>query len=52
MPAKVVDAVPVVTKDSRNAPRALSPSKMPTVAKRSTASVARVMFIINPLLTN
>lgn len=51
MPANVADAVPPVTRESTHAPRAFIPESSPTVAKRTTAAVARVMFPRNPIDT-
>ena len=48
----VAEAVPPVMNDNTSAPRPLRALNMPTVAKRSTANVARVMFIRKPLETN
>ena len=49
---KVAEAVPPVTKDNTSAPNPLRALKRPTVAKRKTARVARVMFIRKPLEAN
>ena len=48
MPAKVADAPPVVTSESRNAPRAFIPLHIPAVEKRSRAMVQRPMLPMKP----
>ena len=48
IPAKVAEVAPPVTNDNTKAPSPFKAWKMPTVAKRTTASVARVILTIKP----
>ena len=48
IPANVADAVPPVTSERIYAPRALIPDQSPTVANRTAATVAWMMFLPKP----
>ena len=51
IPAKVAEAVPPVTSEAIQAPKALIPLHSPTVAKRTVATVARIIFPTKPIDT-